>query len=124
MGPAIPRVVPEREPRDSEWLRVGWLGVGASTMDETPRSACTMSRPGRIALPMLALSMPLVLGHFETGLETPVVLLWLGGWLHAHLRFREQRLGAAAMAFWIVGTYLLRPDAVLIPLVVLLLELR
>jgi hypothetical protein len=79
-----------------------------------------------VAVPLVALAMPLVLRHVTTGLETCEVLLWLALWLGRHGRFADGERGASVvgMAALVVGTYLLRPDATLIPMVALAACLR
>jgi hypothetical protein len=84
----------------------------------------SQDRAGSLVLPFLGLGLPLVLNHVPTGLETIVVLLWLGLWTHEYVSYRQGRSSAARMALFVVVTYLLRPDAVLIPLAALLPCLR
>ena len=82
------------------------------------------ARTARLVLPFLGLSLALVANHLTTGLETLLVLPWLGVWLHQYLEFRAGRSGIWVMSLLMLGTYLLRPDAVLIPLIALLPCLR
>lgn len=72
-----------------------------------------------LALVFLGLSAPLVLQHVTTGLETLVVLPWLALWTREYLAYRAGGSSAARMALFVVGAYLLRPDAVLMLLVAL-----
>lgn len=75
-------------------------------------------------VPLVALAMPLVLHHVTTGLETCEVLAWLALWVAYDRRFSDGGGGAVGMAGLIVGTYLLRPDATLMPMVALAAGLR
>jgi hypothetical protein len=74
---------------------------------------------GDLWLPFLALSLPLVVNHVTTGMETLVVFVWLALWARDYAAFRAGGSRPWRMALYVVVTYLIRPDAVLIPLVAL-----
>jgi hypothetical protein len=59
--------------------------------------------------------MPLVLNHVTTGLETLVVFPWLALWVREYSAFGQGGSSMMRMSALIVGTYLWRPDAILIP---------
>jgi hypothetical protein len=77
-----------------------------------------------LALSFVALSLPLVINHMTTGMETLVVFAILGLWALDYVAFREGRSAPWRMALYAVVIYLVRPDAVLMPLVALLPCLR
>lgn len=77
-----------------------------------------------LALPFAGLGLALVANHVTTGMETLLVFPWLALWARDYLRFSAGGSSAGRMALFAVVTYLLRPDAVLIPLAALLPGLR